>query len=361
MNNGNGASFEIFSPDDNEVAQNVFFRELFTSDMKGGLYFASREYDTPKKLDWLLRHHKNAEIRFVANERGSLSFVIESNFKGEKITVLLERARRGRAWTNVKVCAARESVLNAYLRWLDKLIPLRPKQKQERDEAVRVSFLFQGEMGRAQSIIRDLEAPVWSDIKGNYSKAAAASLESLIGTDLNELQGKFGVLHGPAGTGKTSYLRALMQSWRKQARFTYIMDAEDFFRDAKYMVQLIFENLSHESGFWNVIICEDAEEFIAPDAKKDVGQALSRLLNLGDGMLGQGLQLLFLFTTNAKLDTLHPAMIRKGRCFSNIEVPPLTSAEASEWLGREVTEDTTLADLYAMKAEDHGDSGAQDS
>lgn len=66
------------------------------------------------------------------------------------------------------------------------------------------------------------------------------------------------------------------------------------------------------------IVLEDAGEYLAPDAKQARGQALSRLLNVCDGVLGQAMRALILVTTNEPLRTLHPALSRPGRCLAQI-------------------------------------------
>jgi len=50
------------------------------------------------------------------------------------------------------------------------------------------------------------------------------------------------------------------------------------------------------------------------DAKSQVGQGLSRLLNVSDGILGQGTKIMILVTTNENLGKLNPAVMRPGRC-----------------------------------------------
>ena len=42
------------------------------------------------------------------------------------------------------------------------------------------------------------------------------------------------------------------------------------------------------------------------------GQGLSRLLNVSDGLLGEGLRAVVLVTTNEPLRRLHPAVVRPG-------------------------------------------------
>ena len=97
---------------------------------------------------------------------------------------------------------------------------------------------------------------------------------------------------------------------------------------------------------------EDCDELIRAGAKEATGQALSRLLNLTDGLLGQGRDVLVAITTNEHLARLHPAVTRPGRCLAQIEVGPLPHDEAAAWLG--TTEGlspsgATLAELFALR------------
>ncbi|WP_243709556.1 hypothetical protein [Micromonospora sp. 15K316] len=80
---------------------------------------------------------------------------------------------------------------------------------------------------------------------------------------------------------------------------------------------------------------------------------MSRLLNLTDGLLGQGRNVLVAITTNEDLSRLHPAVVRPGRCLARIEVGPLSYAEATTWLGGTggvPAGGATLAELYALRA-----------
>jgi len=102
-----------------------------------------------------------------------------------------------------------------------------------------------------------------------------------------------------------------------------------------------------------LIVLEDAGELMLPDARSTAGQGLSRLLNLTDGLIGQGLKVLILITTNEPLSALHPAVIRPGRCLAEIEFGPLPSEEANTWLADAgspalMREPATLAELYAV-------------
>lgn len=110
-----------------------------------------------------------------------------------------------------------------------------------------------------------------------------------------------------------------------------------------------------------MLVLEDCDELIRAEAKGDVGQSLARLLNLSDGLLGQGLKTLVCITTNEDIARLHPAVTRPGRCLSQIHVGRLSRAEARRWLGTTHPvdiDDATLAELYAIAGDVHVDSTA---
>jgi hypothetical protein len=88
------------------------------------------------------------------------------------------------------------------------------------------------------------------------------------------------------------------------------------------------------------------------DAKRGSGQALARLLNLADGLMGQGTKVLLALTTNEALTGLHPAIVRPGRCLAEIHVDALTRVEAERWLGSCAVAPAggaTLAELLALR------------
>ena len=95
---------------------------------------------------------------------------------------------------------------------------------------------------------------------------------------------------------------------------------------------------------------------IRGDAKADTGQALSRLLNLTDGLLGQGRNVLVAITTNERFSALHPAVVRPGRSLANVEVSRFPRDEAVAWLGTGHPAASavgpggaTLAELFALR------------
>lgn len=112
---------------------------------------------------------------------------------------------------------------------------------------------------------------------------------------------------------------------------------------------------------WRLVILEDAGELLSADARERIGQALSRLLNVTDGLMGQGMNALVLVTTNEPVGKLHPAVARPGRCWAQVEFTPLSVREANAWLATQgceqrVNASATIADLYALA---HGRTATQ--
>lgn len=176
-----------------------------------------------------------------------------------------------------------------------------------------------------------LEVPSWDEISGNYSKTIEPQIAELMAKrDHAMSDGQMLLWYGPPGTGKTYALRALISEWRDWANFEYIVDPESFFGpNANYLFEVIHNN---EGNKWKVLILEDCGEMLSLDAKARMGQGFQRLLNVVDGLIGQGLKLMVFVSTNEQLDKLHPAVSRAGRCFAKIEFPALTPDEVAEWL-----------------------------
>jgi Domain of unknown function (DUF5925)/ATPase family associated with various cellular activities (AAA) len=220
----------------------------------------------------------------------------------------------------------------------------------EDKDVVTMGFWYADHGARRR--VRNIAAPTWADIRGNYTAGVAAAFDRLMGLKAEDLTGRLLLLHGPPGTGKTTALRAIAQSWREWCEVDCVLDPKRLFGDPAYLIEVALGLGDDPERPWRMLLLEDCDELIRGEAKSLTGQALSRLLNVTDGLLGQGTHTLIGITTNENLARLHPAVTRPGRCLAQIEVSPMTQAEAAKWLngkGVAPSSGATLAELYAIR------------
>jgi hypothetical protein len=210
-----------------------------------------------------------------------------------------------------------------------------------------------------QRVTRRIAIPTWNAVRANYHSRTRADLEALVHLRPEVASGKLILWHGPPGTGKTWALRALLREWRHWVDANYVLDPEKFFgQSASYMMSVIldqdrgFDDQDEDKQKWRLIILEDAGELLGKDARLEVGQGLGRMLNVCDGLVGQGLRVMVLLTTNEDVGTMHPAVVRRGRCLANIRFDLLSADESRDWavahgVAAGDERSTLLADLFA--------------
>lgn len=166
--------------------------------------------------------------------------------------------------------------------WLKEMLP--PVVEDEAN--LYVSFWSKGGVRGAHACGRTIAVSTWSSIRANYTAQTAEALSALISLQPEDVEaGKLILMHGPPGTGKSYALRALMHEWRRWCKPQYIVDADQFFGDAEYMLNVLLD--SEEARYlsveldedehkpeWRLITVEDAGEFLKPDAALYEGQAL---------------------------------------------------------------------------------------
>jgi hypothetical protein len=282
-------------------------------------------------------------------------------------------------WVHARVAGNEAEHVTATLAELKELLP--PPDPSSTHK-VNVQFWTYGPHGPIPSW-REISVPEWTDLEANYTSSTRSGLDQLMRDFRPAHGGQLILWHGEAGTGKTFALRALAWEWRDWCEFHYIVDPDSFFGEhADYLMSVLTQPGYAEmpdprfmrfgpmpGGFvpvgdggpdeegegskaWRLLVLEDTGELLTPDAKAVIGQGLSRFLNVVDGLIGQGLRVLVLVTTNEPIKTLHPAVARPGRCAANVEFWPLTAEESSAWFERHGSaerseEPLLLAKLYA--------------
>jgi hypothetical protein len=283
--------------------------------------------------------------------------------------------------------------------------------------AVTMGFWYMSARRGPTRTTRTAATTSWASIRRNYARSAVGALDRLMAVRRESVVGRLILLHGPAGTGKTTVLRALAHEWRRWCQVDCVLDPESLFADPGYLMEVAigYDDCPDDDGRdgagpaavgrdcarvrdrggpvpvtelgagsgtgtgtgtgaepgseadahaddcggtregtrrrWRLLVIEDCDELVRGDGRSSASQALARLLNLTDGLVGQGRDVMVALTTNADLVRLHPAVVRPGRCLAQIDVTPLPHAEAVSWLGTAegVAPTMTLAELFALR------------
>ena len=161
------------------------------------------------------------------------------------------------------------------------------------------------------------------------------------------------VLDGPMGTGKSSYLRALMVELRETHKFFFLPPSAVGLLVNPALISF-WENqkcLDDSKAF--VLVIEDSEEVLRQREAGNTGP-VSMILSLGDGLFSDWLPIQIICTINSPTKDIDPALLRPGRCITSKYFGRIGHSDAhrlAEDLGIDLPlqEDYSLAEIYALK------------
>ena len=126
----------------------------------------------------------------------------------------------------------------------------------------------------------------------------------------------FVLLHGKQGTGKTTYIRHLIKTI--DSRFIYMPVHMASVMDSPHFLPFLINYPG------SVLIIEDCEEIIrSRDTNQGDNSGIANLLNIGDGLLSDALNLKVIITFNTNIEKIDKAVLRKGRMKARYEFKDL--------------------------------------
>lgn len=212
--------------------------------------------------------------------------------------------------------------------------------KRKRKIEPKISVITNGTRGLDLSPI-DCPKPKLL-MERNYNDDLQALHKDIVKALSNDNKSGLYLFHGLPGTGKSTYIRYLVSHVRKQFIFLSPRLAGNL--DAPNFISLLIENRN------SVLVIEDAEDLLT-SRERDNNSAISILLNLTDGILGESLGIQTICTFNTQSKNIDEALMRKGRLMAMYEFKELETSKANLLLketcaGVMTNKPMTLAEIY---------------
>lgn len=136
------------------------------------------------------------------------------------------------------------------------------------------------------------------------------------------------LLHGVPGSGKTSYIKQLISKGGSR-KIVYIPPHLAGSIANPSFITFVKESLSN-----SVLVIEDAEDILKSREGSMDSIAVSNLLNISDGILGDALNILIIATFNVEKQFIDNALLRKGRLILEHFFGPLSEEKSNALIER---------------------------
>lgn len=158
-------------------------------------------------------------------------------------------------------------------------------------------------------------------VSGNYTQKVLEDYRYVIKDLKSESpSGRLAIMRGPAGTGKTHLIRAMLLEV-PDAMFVLISPDVVTNLAGPELLPLLMNYRGGRSGPI-VLVLEDADKCLVARESTDMN-SIQALLNLGDGILGSLLDIRIVATTNADEFKMDAAILRPGRLSKMLDVNSL--------------------------------------
>ena len=213
--------------------------------------------------------------------------------------------------------------------------------KEEKESSIK---LIRNDNGYIDTEQFDLIVPTL-DLELNYGEEFVKKHKVILET-LNKKNSKgIVLLHGEAGTGKTTYIKYLT-SLIEDKDILFVPPSMADILSEPSIIPFLIENSN------SILLIEDGEKVISDrESNPSYASGVSNLLNMTDGILGDCLNIQVIVTFNMEREKIDKALLRNGRLISEHKFDALNITESNKLLkhlDKEyiATSPMTLADIY---------------
>ena len=179
------------------------------------------------------------------------------------------------------------------------------------------------------------------DLKLNYGEVASSKLQKIV-DHLNKNKSGLVLFSGDPGTGKSTFIKYM--TTKISRKVIYLSSgAVDHLTSPDFMTFM----MAHRNS---ILLVEDAEKALRSREKQD-NEAVSNILNITDGILGDCLNVAVIATFNVSREEIDSALVRKGRLMVEHHFKALSVDDSNKILesvgsDRRTEKPMTLAEIY---------------
>ncbi len=200
-----------------------------------------------------------------------------------------------------------------------------------------------GDLTLKHRILRKVEIP---DLDLYYGMGFSQKHEQLLEMVHQKDKSGLFIFHGVTGSGKTNYIRYLINQTEYGTNFIFYPAASLREITAPDLITFLADYKN------SILIIEESEETVQSREKADTDKSMiSNLLNVTDGLLSDVLNLKIICTFNTDIQNLDKALLREGRLLGIhkfTKIPPERANEIAKMkdLNREFDKEVTLAQIF---------------